>query len=689
MRMRNSRRIFVSAALLVVTTGFVLSGCSEDLTSNCDVTTGICHEPGEPNDPESSSSIISNISTPAAGSSSSYSATSNPSSSAGGTTTSSSSVATGGTSSSVPLSSSVATQASSSSIAATPSSSSATASAGTGAPGDCAAPQYGKPPYGINSCLKASNGKCYTCNPDRGTECNQDWIFQLGNPSDTYWFKEVSCGSSSGGGTLVCENLPTTGTAGSSISRPTVKCDNTTLSSGLTWTGAPAWTSLVAGTYNVSVAATCGGSNKTASCGSIVVTSASSTNSLTCTGLAQTGTAGSAITQPTVRCGSTTVSSGITWSGAPSSWTSPTAGTYSITASASCSGSTQQASCGSITVSAQPSSSSNQQLTCATVSQSITVGQTPSLPNVGCGSTTLSASSVTFTPNIKNAITSAQTISNLTVSASCGGTTQTASCSGTITVTAAPSSSSGNQGGGTNDCGTACNGDVSGGSGKTTRYWDSCKPSCAWTANASQSPNGAAMTCGVSGSKLSDQNAKNACESGGSGYTCANQFPWAIDDNLAYGFAASHTNGDCGKCYLIQFTSNGEGGNSSSIIGKKMVVMISNIGGDVGGNQLDLMIPGGGVGIYNAFSGQISQNGGPSSPALGQQYGGFRATCGNDASCIRKMCTDAFGSNSSGVRGDFMKGCNWFIDWFKISNNPTFNSKQITCPPSLVSKYKH
>jgi len=678
--MRKSRRVFVSAALLVVSTGLVLLGCSE---SSCpsDVF-GNCIEEF-PNPDISSSSVEPTHSMPAESSSSV--STDNPSSSA---IASSSSIITAGSSSSRISSSSVATSVSSSSNTSTPSSSSVASATGNGAPGNCAAPQYGVPPYGAGSCVKASNGKCYTCNPDRGTECNSAWIFQLGNPSDTYWFKEVSCGSSSGSGTLTCTGLAQTGTAGSSISTPAVRCDNTTVSSGLTWTSAPNWTNPTAGTFNVSVTASCGGSNKTASCGTIVVTSASS-NSLTCTGLASTGTAGTAINQPTVRCGTSSVSA--TFTGAPS-WSNPTAGNYTITASATCSGSTQQASCGSINISALPSSSSSSpNLTCATVSQSITVGQTPSLPAVGCGSTTLSASSVTFTPNIKNAITSAQTINNLQVSATCGGSTKTANCPGTITVTAVPSSSSASGGGtGCSECSQNLTQGASGvKTAKTTRYWDSCKPSCAWTANASGSPNGAAMTCSVSGSKLSDQNAKNACESGGTGYTCANQFPWAVNNDLAYGFAASHSNGDCGKCFLLQFTSNGEGGMSGTISGKKMVVMISNIGGDVGGDQYDIMIPGGGVGLYNAFSSQISSNGGPGSPSLGQQYGGFRATCGNNVSCIRDMCTAAFGSGSSGVRGDFMKGCEWYINWFGISNNPTVLSKQITCPPELVSKYKH
>jgi len=665
-----------------------------------------------------------------------------------------------------------------------------TSTGGTGAPGNCANPQYGVPPYGTGSCVKVvdkdnGNTKCYTCNQDRGTECNQGWIFQVGNAADQYWFTEVSCGTSGGTSSsssvpatnLVCSGMPATGIVGTSINRPTITCNGATVSntSGVTFTGGPtSWSNPPsAGTFNVSVTATTGTCNgKMATCGTLVI-SAATANNLTCTGLASTGKAGTAITQPTVLCGTSSTSA--TFTGAPT-WSNPNAGVYSVTASASCGGSTKTATCGSIsvyqltcgavpttgtsgtaitaptvscgtgstssavtsgitwtygstnalsgpnwnnpaagsyssiratagsgncsglsatcsgtlTVTAPSSSSSSPNLTCATVSQSITVGQTPTKPAVACGSTNLT-SGITWSPtSINGAITTAQTITGVTVSASSGDCSgKTASCPGTITVTAAPSSSSASGGGVTNDCGSACDDTVSGGSGFTTRYWDSCKPSCAWAANASQSTNGAAMTCNVSGSKLTGQNDKNACESGGTGYTCANQFPWAINDNLAYGFAASHTNGDCGKCYLLQFTDNGEGGNSATIIGKKMVVMISNIGGDVSGTQFDLMIPGGGVGMYNAFSSQLKSNGFSGEPSLGQQYGGFRATCGNNVSCIRDMCTAAFGSNSSGVRGDFMKGCQWYIDWFKISNNPKFNSKQITCPPSLVAKYKH
>ncbi len=224
----------------------------------------------------------------------------------------------------------------------------------------------------------------------------------------------------------------------------------------------------------------------------------------------------------------------------------------------------------------------------------------------------------------------------------------------------------------------------------TTRYWDSCKPSCAWTGNAGGSPNGVATSCNINGAQLGNSaNAVNACD-GGESYTCMGQVPWAVNDNLAYGFAASHSNGDCGKCFELTFTDNGQGGTTGgNISGKKMVVMISNIGGDVGGDQLDLMIPGGGVGIYNALTKQIQQNGGPQSPQLGDQYGGFRSPnnggCGNNATCVQNMCNAAF--NSAGL-AKLKAGCQWFIDWFKIANNPQATKTVVDCPEALKNAYK-
>jgi len=78
--------------------------------------------------------------------------------------------------------------------------------------------------------------------------------------------------SSSSSNTLTCTGLPSTGTAGTAITQPTVQCNGSTVSSGITWTNAPTWSNPTAGTYNVSVSASSGTcSGKTASCGTLTV----------------------------------------------------------------------------------------------------------------------------------------------------------------------------------------------------------------------------------------------------------------------------------------------------------------------------------------------------------------------------------------------------------------------------------
>jgi hypothetical protein len=156
-----------------------------------------------------------------------------------------------------------------------------------------------------------------------------------------------------------------------------------------------------------------------------------------------------------------------------------------------------------------------------------------------------------------------------------------------------------------------------------------------------------------------------------------NQAPWRMNDTVSYGFAAATTDGDCGKCFHIQFTN-------TAIQGKHMVVMISNIGGDVKQGAFDMMIPGGGVGIYNALSNQVSQLGGDNSN-MGGQYGGFRATCGNNATCVRDKCNSVFKGDKL---TDLRNGCLWYVDWFQIADNPATLVQQITCPQDLLNRYK-
>ncbi|MDR2581635.1 MAG: hypothetical protein LBC85_11685, partial [Fibromonadaceae bacterium] len=565
------------------------------------------------------------------------------------------------------------TPGSSSSQATQPSSSSTGGGGGT-----CVEPMFGLPPNGVTSCVRVGNS-CYTCNPDRGRDCEQAWVWLVGNPSDNYWYSQVGCNESGNTGVLTCTGLASTGTTGTAITRPTVQCNGTNVSNP-SFNSAPNWTTPVAGTFNVTTTANCGGS-QTVPCGSIVV-STPTTNQLTCTGLAATGIAGTAITQPTVRCnnnvvsnatftsapvwanpvagsfnvianascggsnttatcgtiavsprltcgnptpatvtagtavtpptvscGTTAVTSGITWAGAPTYWTNPAAGTYNniraTATSGNCNG--QTATCGTLTV--------NARLTCASATSTITVGQIPPKPAVACGNQTLT-SGITWGPTSMNtAATAAGTITNVTATASCGGSNQTASCAGTITVTAqTPSSSSAtgvssSAGGG----GTAYVIRTPGSQSSTiTHYWDACKPSCSWNANAGGNP---ARSCNITGGNIgANDSDRSACQSG-TAFTCMNQAPWSVPHSgapggrISFGYVA--VNGEtCGTCYQLDFPNN-----------QVMVVMKSNIGDILGGAKFDLMVPGGGVGDFDALTRQI-QHSGIANPQMGVRYGG-------------------------------------------------------------------
>jgi hypothetical protein len=67
-----------------------------------------------------------------------------------------------------------------------------------------------------------------------------------------------------------------------------------------------------------------------------------------------------------------------------------------------------------------------------------------------------------------------------------------------------------------------------------------------------------------------------------------------VSNDLAYGFAgvnlaSSNESAWCCSCYSLTFTSG-------PVNGKKMVVQVVNSGNDLGNDQFDLAIPGGGQG---------------------------------------------------------------------------------------------
>lgn len=226
------------------------------------------------------------------------------------------------------------------------------------------------------------------------------------------------------------------------------------------------------------------------------------------------------------------------------------------------------------------------------------------------------------------------------------------------------------------------------GSGWATRYWDCCKPSCSWTENAG-SGNEARM-CTTSGTQITNYSTASVCD-GGSAATCTSQIPMIIDDSTAYAFAAvpAANGGQCGHCYALTFTGNGKWENKkpqAALKGKVLVVMASNVGTDVTKGQFDVMIPGGGVGIYNGCAGMGWGS------DMGQQYGGLLSSCEEELNyvdniakrqeCLTNKCNSTFASDPVAK-----EGCLFLATWMSAAGNPLHNYVEVECPAELKAKY--
>lgn len=194
---------------------------------------------------------------------------------------------------------------------------------------------------------------------------------------------------------------------------------------------------------------------------------------------------------------------------------------------------------------------------------------------------------------------------------------------------------------------------------------------------------------------LPDPDAASSCD-GGPAYTCSDLAPWTDpgNPNLAYGYAATHASSDiCGRCYQLEFTgpsdsSPGDPG-AAALAGKTMIVQATNIGGDVGSGQFDILVPGGGLGIFNACTDQwnIPEN------ELGERYGGLLSSCKEEIgydrtsneykSCLTNKCSSVFGSRGLST---LEQGCLWYADWFEAADNPALRYQEVDCPDALVSK---
>eukprot|EP00933_Yihiella_yeosuensis_P053443 TRINITY_DN51686_c0_g1_i1.p1 TRINITY_DN51686_c0_g1~~TRINITY_DN51686_c0_g1_i1.p1 ORF type:complete len:335 (+),score=50.13 TRINITY_DN51686_c0_g1_i1:84-1007(+) len=216
--------------------------------------------------------------------------------------------------------------------------------------------------------------------------------------------------------------------------------------------------------------------------------------------------------------------------------------------------------------------------------------------------------------------------------------------------------------------------------GKTTRYWDCCKPSCAWPDKFEAiSP---VRVCAADSSLHSQgTNVENACGGGGvkdtvqgPGYSCPNQQPFFdFATNNSFLFAAAAIIGQtekemCCACFELVFLRQTRAG--------RVFVQVTNTGGDLGENHFDLQIPGGGFGIFDACTGTSTRHPAqfPKSPteAWGSRYGGLLAAGGKTASACQRI--------PEAVRA----GCIWFYNYMEALDNPKVHFARVRCPKQLT-----
>jgi uncharacterized protein YceK len=195
--------------------------------------------------------------------------------------------------------------------------------------------------------------------------------------------------------------------------------------------------------------------------------------------------------------------------------------------------------------------------------------------------------------------------------------------------------------------------------GKTTRYWDCCKGSASWPGKASVTA--PVKACAKNGQTVVEPTVQNVCN-GGQSFACNPNQPWAVNTTLSYGFAAARMAGKTESdiscaCYALQFTSG-------PVTGKTFVAQVVNVTG-ADSNSFDLLIPGGGVGIFNGCQ---SQWGAPSD-GWGARYGGVTSK-----------------SQCSQLPASLQPGCVWRFDWFLNADNPEVSFRRVKCPAELIAK---
>eukprot|EP00928_Gymnodinium_smaydae_P090241 TRINITY_DN74069_c0_g1_i1.p1 TRINITY_DN74069_c0_g1~~TRINITY_DN74069_c0_g1_i1.p1 ORF type:complete len:763 (+),score=84.50 TRINITY_DN74069_c0_g1_i1:52-2340(+) len=222
----------------------------------------------------------------------------------------------------------------------------------------------------------------------------------------------------------------------------------------------------------------------------------------------------------------------------------------------------------------------------------------------------------------------------------------------------------------------------------TTGYWDCCKPSCSWPGKGNV--NKPTLSCNAqTGATLADPNVKSVCD-GGNAASCVNNQPMFANGTMSLGFAAAAVGGssglqgdtNCGQCFELVFLDqrhdpDGDnwGGAAPELVGKSMVVQVTNIGYDVSGeHSFDLQIPSAGQGIFTS--------------GCTKQFPGFTS---GDFDCDNNYggCSDISGCDR--LPTQLQAGCKWRFNWYHWmtnngqTNNPYVKFRRVQCPKELTA----
>jgi len=217
----------------------------------------------------------------------------------------------------------------------------------------------------------------------------------------------------------------------------------------------------------------------------------------------------------------------------------------------------------------------------------------------------------------------------------------------------------------------------------TTGYWDCCKPSCSWKGKGKV--NYPVQSCDAKGNVLADTEVESVCQ-GGTATTCFSNQPFIVSKNLSMGFAAAAVSGsngltgdhNCGMCYELVFVgtkhSDSWGGAHPDLVGKRMILQVSNIGKDVkGDHSFDILIPGAGQGIFTDGCHTQFPDFEMGDFDCDKRYGG----CDKKKGCAR-------------LPESLRDGCEWRFEWYKWlvgsgkTNNPFVKFRRVKCPKELT-----